>query len=76
VRIGDVSDWGYIRREAWHKAHNPLPSDSAGKLRDYGYDAWVDGAGRIALPRGARRIRVTADGALPAHAKLQVEGFE
>ena len=76
VRIGDVADWGYVRREAWHKAHNPLPRDAAGKVRDYGYDAWVDGAGRIPLPRGARTIRVTADGALPAHASLQVEGFE
>lgn len=76
VRIGDVADWGYVRREAWHKARNPLPRDAAGKVRDYGYDAWVDGAGRIPLPRGARTIRVTADGALPAHASLQVEGFE
>jgi hypothetical protein len=76
VRIGDVADWGYARREAWHKAHNPLPRDAAGKVRDYGYEAWVDGAGRIPLPRGARLIRVTADGALPPHVSLQVEGFE
>ena len=76
VRIGDAADWGYMRRDAWHKAHNPLPRDAAGKIRDYGYSAWVDGAGRVPLPRGARTIRVTADGALPAHASLQVEGFE
>jgi hypothetical protein len=76
IRIGDAADWGYVRREAWHKAHNPLPRDVAGKVRDYGFDAWVDGAGRIPLPPGARTIRVTADGALPAHASLQVEGFE
>ena len=76
VRIGDVADWGYIRRGAWHKAHNPLPRRTAGKVRDYGYDAWLDGAGRIPLPPGARTIRVTADGALPPHASLQVEGFE
>lgn len=76
VRIGDAADWGYMRRESWHKAHNPLPRDPAGKIRDYGYAAWVDGAGRIPLPRGARAIRVTADGALPANAALQVEGFE
>jgi hypothetical protein len=76
VRIGDAADWGYLRHGAWHKAHNPLPRDAAGKVRDYGYGAWVDGAGRIPLPRGARMIRVTADGALPAHASLQVEGFE
>ncbi len=76
VRIGDAADWGYMRVGAWHKAHNPLPRDAAGKVRDYGYTAWVDGAGRIPLPRGARTIRVTADGALPERASLQVEGFE
>ncbi|HEX6100202.1 MAG TPA: hypothetical protein VF432_28065 [Thermoanaerobaculia bacterium] len=76
IRIGDVADWGYARREAWHKAHNPLPRDAAGEVRDYGYEAWIDGAGRIPLPRGARLIRVTADGALPPHVSLQVEGFE
>ena len=48
----------------------------AGTIRDYGYAAWIDGAGRVALPRGARTIRVTADAALPADASLQVEGFE
>ena len=76
VRIGDCADWGYLRRDAWYRAHNPLPRDSAGKVRDYGYSAWVDGAGRVPLPRGARTIRVTADAKLPADASLQVEGFE
>jgi hypothetical protein len=76
VRIDDAADWGYLRRDAWHRAHNPLPRHSAGKIRDYGYAAWVDGAGRIALPEGARTIRVTADAKLPEGASLQVEGFE
>ena len=76
VRIDDAADWGYLRREAWHRAHNPLPRDSAGKVRDYGYAAWVDGAGRVPLPEGARLIRVTADAKLPEGASLQVEGFE
>jgi hypothetical protein len=76
VRIGDAADWGYLRREHWYRAHNPLPRDAAGTLRDYGYAAWIDGAGRVSLPRGAYRIRVTADAALPADASLQVEGFE
>lgn len=76
VRIGDAADWGYLRRDHFFGAHNPLPHDAAGKLRDYGYAAWVDGAGRMALPRGAVRIRVTADPSLPLDAALQVEGFE
>jgi hypothetical protein len=38
--------------------------------------AGLDGAGRVLLPRGVRRIRVTAAATLPADASLQVEGFE
>jgi hypothetical protein len=76
VRIGDASDWGYLRRDQYYGSHNPLPRDPAGKVREYGYAAWIDGAGRVPLPRGARTIRVTADAALPPGASLQVEGFE
>ena len=76
IRIGDAADWGYMRRDHFYGARNPLPRDPAGKIRDYGYAAWVDGAGRIALPRGVGRIRVTADASLPQDAALQVEAFE
>jgi len=69
-----------MRRDAFYGSHNPLPRDPAGKVRGYGYLAWVDGAGRVPLPRlpanGIRTIRVTADAHLPANASLQVEGFE
>jgi hypothetical protein len=76
VRIGDAADWGYTRREHFYGSRNPLPADSAGRIRDYGYAAWIDGAGRIALPQGARTIVVTASPSLPDGASLQVEGFE
>jgi hypothetical protein len=76
LRVGDAADWGYQRRDHFYAARNPLPRDAAGKIRDYGYSAWLDGAGRVPLPPGARRIRVTADPKLPATATLQVEGFE
>ena len=75
VRIGDAADWGYTRREHFYGSRNPLPRDPAGKLRGYGYSAWVDGAGRVPLPR-ASVIRITADASLPSGASLQVEGFE
>lgn len=76
VRVGDAADWGYMRRDHFYGARNPLPRDPAGKVRDYGYLAWVDGAGRVPLPRGARTIRVAADPSLPKDAALQVEAFE
>jgi hypothetical protein len=76
VRIGDVADWGFMRRPHWWNARNVLPRRPAGSIHGYGYAAWVDGAGRIALPRGVRRIRVGADARLPAGVVLQVEVFE
>jgi hypothetical protein len=76
IRIGDAADWGYLRREHFYGTRNPLPRDPAGRLRDYGYAAWVDGAGRVPLPPRARVIRITADAGLPSGASLQVEGFE
>ena len=76
IRIGDASDWGYLRRDFFYGARNPLPRDPVGKVREYGYVAWIDGAGRVALPPNARTIRVTGDAALPKDASLQVEAFE
>jgi hypothetical protein len=76
LRIGDAADWGALRRDQFYEMRNPLPRNAAGLLRDYGYSAWVDGAGRVALPPHARTIVVTADAALPKGASLQVEGFE
>lgn len=76
LRIGAVADWGYLRREQYYGSRNPLPSDPAGRLHGHGYRAWVDGAGRIALPQGVSSIVVKADAALPAGSTLQVEGFE
>jgi hypothetical protein len=76
LRIGDAADWGAMRREQAYGSRNPTPRDPAGRIRGFGYNAWVDGAGRIALPRGVRSIRVTGAETLPAGATLQVEGFE
>lgn len=76
IVIGDAADWGALRRSHFYGASNPLPRDPAGVLRDYGYSAWVDGAGRVPLPRGASSITITADASLPRNATLQVEGFE
>jgi hypothetical protein len=76
VRIGDASDWGALRREFFYGMRNPLPRDPAGRLRGYGYSAWIDGAGRVPLPANTRVIRVLGDAALPPGASIQVEGFE
>jgi hypothetical protein len=76
LTMRDLADWGYMRREQWWRSTNRLPHVPAGIIRGYGYDAWVDGAGRIPLPPRATRIRVAADPHLPAGVRLQVEAFE
>lgn len=76
ITIGDVADWGYMRREQWYRSRNTLPRRSAGIIRGYGYSAWVDGAGRLTLPEGTQVISVIADPAIPPDAALQIEGFE
>ncbi len=76
IRIGQVADWGYARREQFWKSRNVMPQNPAGLIRDYGYDAWIEGAGRVPLPAAVKRIRITADRGLPAEARLQVEAIE
>jgi hypothetical protein len=76
LTMRDLADWGYMRREQWWRSHNILPRNPAGILRGYGYEAWVNGAGRVLLPPHATRIRISADPRLPADARLQVEAFE
>jgi hypothetical protein len=76
IRIGDIADWGYARREQYWKSTDTLPRIPAGKIHGYGYDAWIDGAGRIALRRGLKKIHVTAEPSLPSNVRLQVEAIE
>ena len=76
ITIGDVADWGYMRREHWYRSRNVTPRNSAGTVHGYGYAAWIDGAGRVPLPPGTNFITVIADPAIPSDAALQVEAFE
>ena len=76
LTMRDLADWGYMRREQWWRSRNRLPRVPAGIIRGSGYDAWVDGAGRIPLPPHATRIHIAADPHLPADARLQIEAFE
>jgi hypothetical protein len=76
IHLGDLADWGYARRDQWWKSTNGLPRRPAGLVREYGYDGWVDGAGRIVLPRHLGRLTITCDPQLPAEARLQVEAIE
>ena len=79
IRIGDVADWGFLRREHFYGSRNQVPTNPAGELRGYGQNAWIDGAARFPVrgPRPeARGLRVAADAHLPAAARLQIDAFE
>jgi hypothetical protein len=74
VRIGDVADWGVLRRDHYYASRNPLPHRPGGLLRGYGQTAWIDASGRIAVSPG--RLLVTAARDLPAGASLQIDAIE
>jgi hypothetical protein len=76
LHVGDVVDWGFARREEWWRSTNRLPRHAAGLIRGYGYDGWVDGAVRVAIPGDAKTIHVDVDPHLPPQTLLQVEAFE
>lgn len=71
-----AADWGFMRREQFFASRNCYPRDPAGRIRGYGWSAWIDGAGRILLPSGAKSIRIAVNPHLPKDALLQIEAFE
>lgn len=69
-------DWGFMRREQFFASRNCYPRNPAGRIRGYGWSAWIDGAERILLPYGAKSIRIAVNPQLPKNALLQIEAFE
>jgi len=78
ITIGDVADFGFMRREQFFASRNPLPRSSPGEIRDYGANAWLWGAGRTAIATAAeiRSLRVIAAANLPAQSHLQIDSVE
>ena len=78
LRIGDVGDWGFLRREQFFFSKNVPPRNASGDVRNYGNMAFLYGAGRIPIRFAASpaRLRVVAANDLPVDARLQVETVE
>jgi hypothetical protein len=78
IEIGDIADFGFMRREQFFASRNPLPRFSPGEIRDYGADAWVWGGGRTAIASAAdiASLRVIAAPNLPHDAHLQIDSVE
>jgi len=75
IRIGDVADFGFMRREQFFTARNPLPRRPVADIRGYGQAAFLYGAGRIFVP-AAESLHIAAAGDLPPNVRLQVESIE
>jgi len=75
IRIGDVADFGFMRREQFFAARNPLPRRPVADIRGYGQAAFLYGAGRMFVP-AAESLHIAAAGDLPPNVRLQVESVE
>ncbi|HYU23683.1 MAG TPA: hypothetical protein VEO74_00650, partial [Thermoanaerobaculia bacterium] len=75
IRIGDVADFGFMRREQFFTARNPLPARPVADIRGYGQAAFLYGAGFVVVP-GAESLHISAASDLPANARLQVESVD
>jgi hypothetical protein len=72
IRIGDIADFGFLRREQFFYSRNTVPRQPTADIRGYGQTAWLYGAGSVNVPRSPR-IRITAARDLPSAARLQIE---
>ena len=78
IRIGDIADFGFTRRDQFFASRNSLPRFSPGEIRDYGANAWLWGAGRTAVACTAdlASLRVVAAPDLPPQTHLQIDSVE
>ncbi|HKS23757.1 MAG TPA: hypothetical protein VJZ76_13230 [Thermoanaerobaculia bacterium] len=72
IRIGDVADFGFLRRDQFFFARNPLPRRPVADIRGYGHAAFLYGAGFVEVPP-AETLHISAAPDLPPNARLQVE---
>jgi hypothetical protein len=78
IRVGDVADFGFMRREQFFNSRNvppPLPTDN---VRGSGATSWLWGGGRVAVWAKSEiaAVRITAAADLPSGTKLQIESID
>jgi hypothetical protein len=78
IRIGDMADFGFTRRDQFFVSRNSLPRFSTGDIRGYGANAWLWGAGRTAVASTSDivSLRIIAAPTLPPQSHLQVDAVE
>jgi hypothetical protein len=73
IRIGDIADFGYTRREQFFFSRNPSPKRPINDVKGYGQSAWLHTAGVIEVPVRNGAIHVAAAPDLPPNTRLQIE---
>jgi hypothetical protein len=73
VRIGDIADFGYTRREQFLRSRNRAPEHPLADVKGYGQSAWLHTAGLVDVPVRGPAIHVSAAPTLPPGARLQIE---
>ena len=78
IRIGDVADFGFMRREQFFRARNPAPAQPADDLRGTGATSWLWGGGRVTVRANGdiASVRVTAARDLPSDSRLRIEAID
>lgn len=76
VRVGDVADFGFTRREHFFFARHGLPRITRADIRGRGATAWLHGAGAIGVACEGRALTQLRFRGAHESAKLQIESVE
>ena len=76
IRIGDISDFGYTRREHFFHSRISAPRRPIDDVKGYGQSAWLHTAGLIHVQVHNGAIHVTAAPDLPPNTRLQIEAVD
>ena len=78
IRIGEIADFGFMRREHFFASRNRPPRTPLADIHDYGASAWLHTAGRIRIPLAVGRLPLSVRAAddLPPNTRLQIEAVE
>ena len=78
IRIGDIADFGFMRREHFFASRNPPPVHPINDVIGYGQSAWLHTAGWMVIGSidEIASLRFTAARDLPPGARLQIEAVD
>jgi hypothetical protein len=78
IRIGDIADFGFMRREHFFASRNPPPRHPIDDVKGYGQAAWLHTAGWMVIgsPDEIASLHFSAARDLPPAVRLQIEAVD